>query len=93
MVKVEAIPKVKQDPVSPTRTALFSRGSEIITLKIFNMIVADPRKLWHISDFRGIASDIVVRRRLKELVKKWIVVRLKTYPPFYKLKSATESVK
>ena len=93
MVKVEAIHEIKQDPVSHTRTSLFSRGSDIVTLKLFNRIMADPMKLWHISDFKDIASDIVVRRRLKELVKKGVVVRLKTYPPFYKVRSPTETVK
>ena len=84
MFKVEAIHEVKQEAVSPTRTSLFSRGSDIVTLKLFNRIMADPRKLWHISDFKYIASDIVVWRRLKELVKKGVVVRLKTYPQFIK---------
>ena len=55
------------------------------TLKLFNKISSDPKKLWHITDFNGIASEIVVKRRLKELVKKGVIIRLRTYPLFYKL--------
>jgi len=87
MVKIEATQKIKQGSASSIRISLFSRGSDIITLKLFNRIVGDPIKLWHITDFHDIASDIVVRRKLKKLVEKGVVVRLKTYPPFYKLKS------
>ena len=93
MVKVEGIQEVRQELSSPTRISLFSRGSDIVTFKIFNRITGDPKKLWHIADFSDIASDIVVRRKLKELVKKGVVFRLKTYPPFYKLRSSTKSVK
>ena len=87
MVKVETVQKENQESAGYARISLFSRGSDIVLLKLFNRLTGDPKKLWHVSDFTDIASDIVVRRKLKELVKKRVVVKLKTYPPFYKLKS------
>jgi hypothetical protein len=87
MAKIAAVQDVKQDSSNSVRISLFSRGSDIVTLKLFNRIMCDPKKLWHTKDFHDIASDIVVRRKLKDLVNKGVVVRLKTYPAFYKLKS------
>ena len=68
MGKVGAVHEVKPDSNTETRFSIFSRGSEIVTLKMFNRITSDPKKLWHINDFKDLASDIVIRRRLKELV-------------------------
>jgi hypothetical protein len=87
MVKVEAIQEVKPESASAVRISLFSRGSDIVTFKLYRRIASEPKRLWHISDFSDIGSQIVVRRRLKELIKKGVVVRLRTYPAFYKLKS------
>ena len=87
MVKVEAIQEAKQDSANFTSISLFSIGSEIITLKIFSRIARDPKRLWRIADFSDLASDIVIKRRLKELARKGVIVRLRTYPVFFKLKS------
>ena len=58
MVKIEAIQKIKQGSPSSIKISLFSRGSDIITLKLFNRIVGDPIKLWHITDFhKGIGRE------------------------------------
>ena len=91
MAKVEAIQEAKQESVGSARISLFSRGSDVVTFKIFNRIMGDPKKLWHVADFNDIASDIVVRRKLKELVKKGVVIKLATYPPFYKLKQQEQA--
>ena len=90
MVKIEAKEEIERECLNSTRIALFSRGSDIVTLKIFNKIISDPRRLWHITDFSDIATNILVRRKLKELVKKGVVMRLRTYPAFYKLRSGEQ---
>jgi hypothetical protein len=87
MAEIKAIQEVKQDLTGSVRISLYSRGADLITLKLFNRIAGDPKRLWHVSDFRDLGSEIVIKRRLKELIVKGIVVRLRTYPAFYKYQS------
>lgn len=86
MVAIQAAQQVKPGSQDSSRISFFLRGSEIVTYKLFKRIGSDPKRLWHVSDFKDIASEIVIKRRLKELEKMSVVVRLKTYPRFCKLK-------
>ena len=71
-------------------TALFTRGASIFVNKLYRIISSkDEWTCWYMADFRVKvkASDTKIRKALDFLEEKGYIVKVKTYPVFWKLRT------
>lgn len=74
---VEVIPQLKGIPS-------FSRGKDIITVRIFQQMAKEPHRLFCIKDFVDIEkSERRLRSALESLIAKKMIKKLNSYPKFY----------
>lgn len=66
--------------------AMFSRGSDVVLLEIFRIMMKEKTRWFCINDFGNKYEKPVLRKQLNNLIKKGVVVKLKTHPVFYKIK-------